>query len=69
MRDTTLGAVTGTAGVTFPWWNELVHVATGANQFLIAVLGLVVLIFTARKLWIENQIASRKLRDLHGSKD
>ncbi|MEQ9634592.1 MAG: hypothetical protein RLW68_00760 [Devosia marina] len=64
MRDTTLGTVTGTAGLTFPWWNEAVHFATGANQFLIALLGLIVLILTARKLWIDNQIAARRLRDL-----
>lgn len=64
MKDTTLGAVTGSAGVTFPWWGDFVHTVTGANQFLVAILGLVVLILTARKLWIDNQIAARKLRDL-----
>lgn len=64
MRDTTIGATTGTAGLTFPWWSDFVHVATGANQLLIAVLGLIVLILTARKLWLENQMASRRLRDL-----
>lgn len=63
-RDTALGTVTGTAGITFPWWNDLVHAATGANQFLIAALGLIVLILTVRKLWMENQITSRRLRDL-----
>lgn len=63
-KETILGATTGTAGLTFPWWNDFVHVATGANQLLIAVLGLTVLLLTARKLWLENQMASRKLRDL-----
>lgn len=64
MRDTTIGATTGTAGLTFPWWSEFIHVATGINQLLIAILGLMVLILTARKLWLENRMTSRKLRDL-----
>lgn len=63
-KDIALGTTTGTAGITFPWWNDLIHAATGANQLLVAVLGLVVLVLTARKLWIENQIARRRLRDL-----
>lgn len=69
MKDTTLGAVTGTAGITFPWWNEIVVFMTGANQFLIALLGLFILGLTARKLWMENQIAAQKLRDLQGRGD
>ena len=61
--STIAGAVTGTAGVTFPLWHELVVWATGFNQFAIAILGLIVLILTARKLWLENRLAAKKLRD------
>lgn len=63
-KDTVIGTVTGTAGVTFPWWNEMVHAATGANQAFVAIMGAFVLILTARKLWLENQVAARRLRDL-----
>lgn len=61
--STIAGAVAGTAGVTFPLWHELVVWATGLNQFAIAILGLIVLILTARKLWLENRLAAKKLRD------
>ena len=61
--STVAGLVTGTAGVTFPLWNELVAWATGFNQFASAILGLIVLILTARKLWLENRLAAKKLRD------
>lgn len=63
-KDTALGTVTGTAGVTFPWWNDFIHAATGANQLFVAIMGAFVLILTARKLWVENQLASRRLKDL-----
>ena len=58
------GLVAGGAGVTFPLWNETLSFLTGANQFLIALMGLVVLVLTARKLWLDNQYASRRLREL-----
>lgn len=67
-KDTALGTITGTAGITFPWWNEFIHAVTGANQAFVAIMGAFVLILTARKLWMENQIASRRLRDLDDSK-
>lgn len=63
-KDTAIGTITGTAGVTFPWWNDFIHAVTGANQAFVAIMGALVLILTARKLWMENQIASRKLREL-----
>lgn len=63
-KDTAFGTITGTAGITFPWWNDFVHAATGANQFAVATLGLAVLILTVRKVWLENQVASRRLREL-----
>lgn len=61
--STVVGAITGTAGLTFPMWNDLVVWATGVNQFLISLLGLAILILTARKLWLDNKLASKKLRD------
>lgn len=63
--STIVGGVTGTAGLTFPLWNEFVAYATGVNQLLIAVLGLAVLVLTARKLLRENQRLDReRKRDL-----
>lgn len=61
--STIAGAVTGTAGVTFPLWNDAVAWLTGINQGLVAVLGLIVLTLTALKMWAELQLARRKLRD------
>lgn len=61
--STVAGAITGTAGLTFPLWHDVVVWATGLNQFLISLLGLVILILTARKLWLDNKLASKKLRD------
>lgn len=60
----TVGLVTGTAGATFPFWNEALIWLTGLNQTAVAILGLIVLILTARKIWLENKINSRRLRDL-----
>ena len=60
------GAVVGTAGATFPLWNELVVLATGINQWVVAIGGFIVLVLTIRKLWMENRIAERKLRELDG---
>ena len=62
--STITGATTGTAGVTFPWWGQLLDAATTANQLVVGLLGMVVLILTVRKLWLENQVASRRLRDM-----
>ena len=67
--STTTGAVVGAAGFSFPLWDETLSVLTGANQILIAALGLVVLVLTARKLWIDTKIATRRLRDLEQQKD
>jgi hypothetical protein len=50
---TIVGATTGTAGVSFPWWGELLEAATGANQVLVALLGIIVLTLTAYKLVLE----------------
>lgn len=63
---TIIGAAVGTAGTTFPLWNQALAWASGANQWLIAIGGLIVLALTIRKLWIENQIAARRLRDMDG---
>lgn len=64
---TVAGFAVGTTGVTFPLWNDFVAWATGANQLLIAAGGFVVLVLTIRKLWIENKVAARRLRDLEAS--
>lgn len=64
-----LSTITGTAGTTFPSWNDLVHAVTGANQAFVVVMGAIVLILTAGKLWLEGKIASRKLRDLERNHD
>jgi hypothetical protein len=61
--STIAGAVTGTAGVTFPIWNDAVVWFSGANQVLVAFLGVVVLALTALKLWTEYKLARRRLRD------
>lgn len=58
-----VGAVVGTAGATFPLWNEVVVLATGVNQWVVAIGGLIVLVLTIRKLWMENRIAERRLRE------
>lgn len=70
-KDIVLGASTGTAGVTYPWWSDFVSAATGANQLLVGALGVAVLILTLRKLWLEGkkaslerEIASRRLREM-----
>lgn len=61
-----VGAVVGTAGATFPLWNEVVVLATGVNQWVVAIGGLIVLVLTIRKLWMENRIAERRLREMDG---
>ena len=63
---TIAGVAVGTASTTFPLWNEAVAWASGANQWVIAIGGLIVLVLTIRKLWIENKIASRRLKDMDG---
>lgn len=62
--STVAGAVTGTAGVTFPIWSDAVAWFAGANQVLVACLGLIVLSLTALKLWTEYKLARRRLSDL-----
>lgn len=61
--STATGIITGSAGVTFPLWAETVAIVTGANQFLVSVLGLTILILTARKLWLENRRLDRERRE------
>lgn len=63
-QSTIIRGATGVAGATFPLWNEAVALATGANQFLVGVLGLTVLFLTAKKLWNEVKIAEARRRDL-----
>jgi hypothetical protein len=60
---TIAGAVTGTAGLTFPLWNDAVTWLTGANQVMVAIGGIIVLTLTALKLWTEYKLARRRLRD------
>lgn len=62
--STITGAIAGTAGVTFPLWNDAVAWFSGANQVLVAFLGLIVLTLTALKLWTEYKLARRRLRDV-----
>jgi hypothetical protein len=63
-QDTTIvRAAVGTAGTTFPWWNSTLEMLGGAWPFVIQGGGLIVLVLTIRKLWIENKIASRRLKD------
>ena len=61
--STVTGAIAGTAGVTFPLWNDAVSWFAGANQVVVAFLGIIVLSLTALKLWTEYKLARRKLRD------
>lgn len=58
--STIVGAISGTAGLTFPLWSDAVAFATGASQLVVAFLGFVVLVLTIRKLWIEIKIANRR---------
>lgn len=60
---TVTGFAVGTTGVTFPLWGEFVAWVTGANQVFIVVGGFFVLVLTIRKLWLENKLASRRLRE------
>jgi len=62
--STITGAVAGTAGVTFPLWNDAVVWFAGVNQVLVACLGLLVLTLTALKMWTELKVARRNLRNL-----
>lgn len=62
--STAVGAVVGTTATTFPLWHELVAWATGANQWVIAIGGLVVLWLTIRKLLLETRLAERRLREM-----
>ena len=51
----------GGAGASFPIWGQMIELATGLNTFVVSVLGLVVLVLTVRKLWIDSQIALHNL--------
>lgn len=62
-QSTIVRLTTGTAATTFPFWGETIAIITGANQFLISLLGLLILYLTARKLWSEVKTAERKRRD------
>jgi hypothetical protein len=63
-KDNVAGLTAGSLGTTFPWWGQLLEAATSVNQVLVGTLGLIILILTLRKVWIEGQIASRRLRDM-----
>jgi bifunctional DNase/RNase len=56
---TVVGAVTGTAGITFPIWGWF----EGANQIIVAMLGIVVLSLTAYKLVLEILRLRRERRE------
>lgn len=64
--STITGIATGTAGLTFPLWNDAVAWFAGVNQVLVALLGLLVLSLTALKLWTEYRVARQNLRDREG---
>jgi len=57
-------AQTGLGGgaLTFPWWGETVAVLLGANQFLLAIGGLIVVGFTAYNLYLRNKILREELK-------
>lgn len=59
-----LYAGTGTAAATFPWWNEAVAWFAGANQAVIGIGGLIIVVLTVLKVFTEYRIARRKLREM-----
>lgn len=63
-----IGISVGAAGYTFPWWNDFVAFAIGANQFLIQLGGLLIIAVTLLKLGLEAAIAWQKFRQPGGGK-
>jgi hypothetical protein len=61
---TIAGATTGTAGITFPWWNSTVDALGGAWPLIIQAGGFIVIVLTIRKLILESRLASRRLREM-----
>lgn len=59
MRDA-LPATLGAGAATFPIWNFL----SGANEAIITIVGLMVLILTARIKWAELKIKKAELKRL-----
>jgi len=59
--ETAGAAALGATGFTFPWWSEIAQAVAGINTFLVSILGIIVLVLTARKLWLENRIAQHRL--------
>lgn len=62
MKDT-IPATLGAGAVTFPLWNFL----SGANEVIIGIVGLVVLILTARIKWAELKIRNEELKKLQST--
>ena len=61
---TAAGAATGTAGITFPWWNSAIEAMGGAWPLVIQAGGFIVIVLTIRKLVLESRLASRRLREM-----
>lgn len=59
MKDS-IPATLGAGAATFPIWNFL----SGANEAIITIVGLVVLILTARIKWVEFKIRKAELKRL-----
>lgn len=64
------GTRLGIGGVlgTFPWWGEIVVVATGASQLVMFLCGVAIAFLTIRNLILRNKIANRQLNE-HEKKD
>lgn len=62
---TALGATTGTAGITFPyWWSSILDALGGAWPVVIQGGGFIVIVLTVRKLMLESRLASRRLKEM-----
>lgn len=61
---TVAGAATGTAGITFPWWNSAIEAMGGAWPFVVQAGGFIVIVLTIRKLILESRLATRKLQEM-----
>lgn len=57
---TIVGAVTGTAGATYPLWAWF----EASNSVIVSLLGIIVLVLTALKIYAELKLARRRLSDL-----
>jgi len=61
---TVVGAATGTAGITFPWWNSAIEAMGGGWPIVVQAGGFIVIVLTIRKLILESRLASRRLREM-----